>query len=115
MAKEIGVVVADIDQFGPTTNWFLESPAANEIAEFMFSEMHVKEQGLFKLRSKFALQGFHRSVSAATQSVSCRNLARVEVQRLCSGPTLLSRILSAPSKPGAAGFDWSLMTLHLER
>ena len=34
----------------------------------MFSDMHVKEQGLVKLRSKFALQGFHSSVSAATQS-----------------------------------------------
>ena len=61
VAKEIRVVVANIDQFGPTTNKFLGSPAANEIAGFMFSEMHVKEQG-------FALQGFHSSVSAATQS-----------------------------------------------
>ena len=34
MAKEIGVVVANIGQFGPTTNRFLESPAANEIAVF---------------------------------------------------------------------------------
>ena len=56
--KEIGVVVANIDQFGPATNRFLESPAANEIAGFMFSEMHVKEQGLAKLRSKFAFLGF---------------------------------------------------------
>ena len=54
--------------FGPATNVFLESPAANGIAGFMFSEMHVKEQGLVKLRSKFALQGFHSSVSAASQS-----------------------------------------------
>ena len=55
--KEIRVVVANIDQFGPATNRYLESPAANEIAGFVFSEMHVKEQGLVKLRSKFALQG----------------------------------------------------------
>ena len=79
VAKEIGVVVANIDQFGPTTNRFLESPAANGIAGFLFSEMHVKEQGLVKLRCKFALQGFHSSVSAATPSLSCRNLARVGV------------------------------------
>ena len=44
VAKETRVVVANIDQFGPV----LESPAANEIAGFMFSEMHVKEQGLVK-------------------------------------------------------------------
>ena len=62
VAKEIGVVVANIDQFGPATNRFLESLAAKEIAGFLFSEMDVK------LRSKFALQGFHSSVSAATQS-----------------------------------------------
>ena len=66
--KEISVVVADIDQFGATTSRFLESPATNGIAGFMFSEMHVEEQRLVKLRSKFALQGFHSSVSAATQS-----------------------------------------------
>ena len=66
--KEISVVVADIDQFAPTTSRFLESPATNGIAGFMFSEMHVEEQRLVKLRSKFALQGFHSSVSAATQS-----------------------------------------------
>ena len=68
MTKEIGYVVANMDQFGPTMNRFLESPAANEIAGFMFIEMHVKEQGLFKLRSNLALRGFHSSVSAATQS-----------------------------------------------
>ena len=46
--KEISVVVGNIDQFGPATNRFLKSPAANEIAGVMFSEMHVKEQGLVK-------------------------------------------------------------------
>ena len=51
--KETNVVVSNIDQFGPTTSKFLESPAANGIAGFLFSEMHVKEQGLAKLRSKF--------------------------------------------------------------
>ena len=49
VAKEIGVVVAG-------------SPAANGIAGFLFRQMHVKEKGLVKLRSKFALQGFHDSV-----------------------------------------------------
>ena len=56
MVKEISVVVAaNYDQFGPATNRFLESPAANDIAGFMFSETHVKEQLLVKLRSRFAL------------------------------------------------------------
>ena len=40
--KEI-LVVANIDQIGPATNSFLESAAANEIAGFLFSEMHVKK------------------------------------------------------------------------
>ena len=59
LVMEENSVVANIDKFGPATNRFLESPAANGIAGFMFSEMHVKEQGLVKLRSKFALPGFH--------------------------------------------------------
>ena len=98
LAKEIGVVGANIDQFGPATNRFLESPAANEIAGFLFSEMHVKEQGLVKLRSKFALKGFTARFLPRL-SLSCRNLARVVVQRHCSSLTSLSRILSAPSSP----------------
>ena len=54
MAKEIGVVVANIDQFGNATNRFVESPAANGIAGFLFGEMHVKEKKeLVKLTSKF--------------------------------------------------------------
>ena len=65
VAKEIGDLIANIDQSGLATNRFLMSPAANGIAGFLFSEMYVKEQGLVKLRSKFA---FHSSVSAATQS-----------------------------------------------
>ena len=113
VAKEIGVVVADIDQFGPATNRFLESPAANEIAGSLFSEMHVKEQGLVKLRSKFALQGFHNSVSAATQSELSRSGS-------CGGRATLFRSHLAISHPfgsiqtGAAGFDWSSMTLLLK-
>ena len=69
VVKEISVVVANIDQFGATTNRFLESPAANGIAGFMFSEMHVKDQGLVKLRSKFALQGFHSQLGFCSDSV----------------------------------------------
>ena len=83
--KEISVVVANIDCFGPATNAFLDSPAANGIAGFMFSEMHVKEQGLVKLRSKFALQGF-TARSPQRASLSCRKLVRVAVLRHCSGP-----------------------------
>ena len=97
--KEISVVVANIDQFGPTTNRFLESPAANGIAGFMFCEMHVKEQRLVKLRSKFALQGFHSSVSAAIQSV----VAIWFVRWCCDTVQVLPRFGSI--QPGAAGFD----------
>ena len=113
VAKEIGVIVANIDQFGPTTSKFLESPAANEIAGFMFSEMHVKEQGLVKLRSKFALQGFHSSVSAATWS-------ELSHSGSCGGTATLFRSHLAIShpfgsiQPGAVGFDWSSMTLLLK-
>ena len=111
--KEISVVVANIDRFGPTTNVFLESPAANGIAGFMFSEMHVKEQGLFKLRSKFALQGFHSSVSAASQS-------ELSQAGSCGGTATLFRSYLAIShpfgsiQPGAVGFDWSSITLLLK-
>ena len=111
--KEISVVFANIDQFGSATNRFLESPAANEIAGFMFSEMHVKEQGLVKLRSKFALQGFHSSVSAATQS-------ELSPYGSCGGTAILFRSHLAVShpfgsiQPGAAGLDWSSMTLLLK-
>ena len=94
--KEISVVVANIDQFGTTTTRFLESPAANGIAGFMVSEMHVKDQGLVKLRSKFALQGFTARF-VQRFSLSCRNLVRAVVLRHCSGPTSLFRTLSAPS------------------
>ena len=101
--KEISVVVANIDLFGPATNRFLESPAANKIAGFLFSEIHVKEQGLVKLRSKFALQGFHSSVSAATQS-------ELSQSGSCGGTATLFRShlpISHPFgsiQPGAAGF-----------
>ena len=111
--KEISVVVAIFDRFGPATNAFLDSPAANGIAGFMFSEMHVKEQGLVKLRSKFALQGFHSSVSAASQS----ELSQVGS---CGGTATLFRSYLAIShpfgsiQPGAAGFDWSSITLLLK-
>ena len=111
--KEISVVVANIDRFGPATNGFLESPAANEIAGFMFSEMHVKEQGLVKLRSKFALQGFHSSVSAASQS-------ELSQAGSCGGTATLFRSYLAIShpfgsiQPGAAGLDWSSITLLLK-
>ena len=96
MAKEICVVVANIDQFGPTTNRFLVSPAANEIAGFMFSEMHVKEQGVAKLRSRFAQQGFHSSVFAAVQS-------ELSQSGSCAGIATLFRshlAISAPPNPG---------------
>ena len=77
LAKETNDV-ANIDQFGPTTSSFLQSPAANGIAGFLFSEMQIKEQALVKLRSKFAHH--HSSVSAATRSElsqagSCRGPA----------------------------------------
>ena len=110
--KEISVVVANIDRFGPATNVFLESPAANGIAGFMFSEMHVKEQGLVKLRSRFALQGFHSSVSAASQS-------ELSQAGSCGGTATLFRSYLAIShpfgsiQPGVAGFDWSSITLLL--
>ena len=113
VTKEIGVVVANIDQFGPTTSKFLESPAANEIAGFMSSEVHVKEQGLVKLRSSFALQGFHSSVSAAAQSELSQSCS-------CGGTATLFRsdlAISHPFgsiQPGAAGFDWSSMALFLK-
>ena len=105
--KEISVVVANIDRFGPATNVFLESPAANGIAGFMFSEMHVKEQGLFKLRSNFALQGFHSSVSAASQS-------ELSQAGSCGGTATLFRSYLAIShpfgsiQPGAVGFNHSV-------
>ena len=111
--KEINVVVANIDQFGPATNRFLDSPAASGIADFMFSEMHVKEQGLVKLMSEFALQGFHSSVSAAiqfelSQSGSCG----------CTATLFRSYLaISHPFgtiQPGGTGFDWSSMTLFLK-
>ena len=111
--KEISVVVANIDRlFGPATSSCLESPAANGIAGVPFSEMHVKEQGLVKLRSKFALQGFHSSVSAATQfdlsqSNSCGGTATLFKSHLA---------ISYPFgsiQPGDAGFDWPSMTLLL--
>ena len=85
MMKEISVVVANIDQFGPETSRFLESPAANEITGFLFSEMHVKEQGLVKLRSKFALKGFTAQFLQRL-SLSCLNLARAVVQRTVQVP-----------------------------
>ena len=114
VAKEIGVVVANIDQFlAPATNRFLESAAANGIAGFLFSKMHVKEKGLVKLRSKFALQGFHSSVSAATQS-------ELSQYGSCGGTATIFRSHFAIShpfgsiQPGAAGFDWSSMTLLLK-
>ena len=96
---------ANIDQFGPATNSFLESPAANEIAGFLFSEMHVKEQGLVKLRSRFAQQGFHSSVSAAG---SCGGTATLFRSHLAISHPFCS------IQPGAAGFDWSSMTLLLK-
>ena len=78
----------------------------------MFSEMHVKEQGLVKLRSKFALQGVHSSISAATQS-------ELSQSGSCGGTATLFRSHLAIShpfgsiQPGAAGFDWSSMTFML--
>ena len=113
VTKEISVVVANIDQLGPARNRFLESPAANEIAGFMFSETHVKEQGLVKLRSRFALQGFHSSVSAAAQS-------ELSQSGSCGGTATLFRSHLAIShpfgsiQPGAAGLDWPSMTLLLK-
>ena len=101
------------DLFGPAANAFLDSPAANGIAGFMFSEMHVKEQGLVKLRSKLALQGFHSSVSAASQS----ELSQVGS---CGGTATRFRSYLAIShpfgsiQPGAAGFDWSSITFLLK-
>ena len=47
---------------------FLISPAANGIAGFLFSDIHIKEQGLVKLCSKFTHQGLHSWVSAAARS-----------------------------------------------
>ena len=84
-----------------------------KLLDVMFSEMHVKEQGLVKLRSKFALQGFHSSVSAATQS-------ELSQSGSCGGTATLFRSHLAIShpfgsiQPGAAGFDWSSMTLLLK-
>ena len=75
--------------------------------------MHVKEEGLFKLRSNLALQGFHSSVSAATQS-------ELSQSGSCGGTATLFRSHLAIShpfgsiQPGAAGFDWSSMTLLLK-
>ena len=75
--------------------------------------MHVKEQGLVKLRSRFALQGFHSSVSAATQS-------ELSQSGWCGGTATLFRSHLAIShpfgsiQPGATGFDWSSMTLLLK-
>ena len=72
-----------------------------------------KKQGLVKLRSKFALQGFHSSVSAATQS-------ELSQSGSCGGTAALFRSHLAIShpfgsiQPGAAGFDWSSMTLLLK-
>ena len=111
--KEISVVVANIDRFSPATSSFLESSVANGIVGFMFSEMHVKEQGLVKLRSKFALQGFHSSVSAASQS-------ELSQAGSCGGTATLFRSHLAIShpfgsiQPGAAGSDWSSITLLLK-
>ena len=71
--------------------------------------MHVKEQGLVKLRSNFALQEFHSSVSAATQS-------ELSHSGLCGG-TATHLAISHPFgsiQPGAVGFDWSSMTLLLK-
>ena len=113
VAKEIGVVVANIGQFGPTTNRFLESPAANEIAGFMFIEMHVKEQGLVKLRSKFALQGFHSLVSAATQSELSQSGSSGGTATIFRSHLAISHPFGS-IPPGAAGFDWSSMTLLLQ-
>ena len=48
-------------------------------------------------------------------NLSCRNLVRAVVLRHCSGPTHLA--ISHPFgsiQPGAAGFDWSSMTLMLK-
>ena len=111
--KEISVVVANIDQFGPATNKFLESPATNGIAGFMFSEMHVKEQGLVKLRSKFALQGFHSSVSAATQSELSQSGSCGSTATLNKSHFAISHPFGS-TQPGAAGFDCSSMTLLLK-
>ena len=79
----------------------------------MFSEMHVKEQGLVKLRFRFALQGFHSLISAAAQSElsqsgSCGDTATLFISHL---------VISHPFgsiQPGAAGLDWSSMTLLLK-
>ena len=101
--KEISVVVANIDRFGPATNVFLESPAANGIAGFMFSEMHVKEQGLVKLRSKFALQ----VRSPQRVSLSCHKLGRVTVAQHCSGPTSFAPFRLHPARScGACVCPW---------
>ena len=110
--KETNVVVANIDRFGHTTRSSLESPAANGIAGFLFSEMHVKEQGLVKLRSKFTHQGSHKSYAAATQSEWSQAGS-------CGGSATLFRSHLAIAhpvgsiQPGAAGFDWSSVTLQL--
>ena len=79
----------------------------------MFSEMHVKEQGLVKLRFRFALQGFHSLISAAAQS-------ELSQSGSCGGTATMFRSHLAIShpfgsiQPGAAGLDWSSMTLLLK-
>ena len=87
----------------------MESPAANGIAGFMFSEMHVKEQGLVKLRSNFAFTArFLATQSELSQSGSCGGSA-----------TLFRSHLAIPHpfgsiQPWATGIDWSSMTLLLK-
>ena len=114
--RKFALLLPTLISLAPQRTGFLESPAANEIAWiFGSAEMHVKEQGLVKLRIQgLPCKGFTARF-LPQPSLSCRNLARVEVQRHCSGLISLSRILSAPSSPELRGFDWSSMTLLFKR
>ena len=94
--KEISVVVANIDQFGPTTSSFLESQAANGIAGFLFSESTSKNMGWSSCVPNLRTKGF-AALSQRLLSLSCLKQVRAEERRHCSGRTLQWHILSAPS------------------
>ena len=73
-----------------------------KLLDSLFSDMHVKEQGLVKLRSKFALQGFHSSVSAAIQSELSQSGSCGDTATLFRSHLAISHLFGS-IEPGGAG------------
>ena len=76
----------------------------------MFSEMHVEEQRLVKLRVQIRPSRVSQLGFCGDSVLSCHKLARVEVQQHCSGLTWAISHPFGSIQPGSAGLDWSSMT-----